>query len=388
MKIAFVAAKDPSHAAGYFSGIPYHLYWALTRQVETIPLGISVPGPPGWWRFYTRFWGRMTGEQARWGMRPSVLKKLAAKTAAKASKLEADVVLTVGQGYLVFWDSMLPAASFSDILYGSVSEGVFREEATSPRRLNRPQQRQMMDYAQRAIDQAAHVFITSDFCLAGAKRYGTNIPPNKVTVTQIGANFRETPPRPTNRKLPPPLKLLWVGSSWERKGGSVALAVLDRLVEMGLTVELNVVGRYPDGLPHPHVVNHGFLHKDVSEERNRLLDLYQQSHLLLLPTRRDFTPSGLAEAAAFGVPAITTPVGGIPGMFAGDDVVLVPFARYEEEAPAAIMNLMENGRLTQMAERARHRFESVLNWDVIAKKIVSELDVALSDRGRVLEAAT
>jgi glycosyltransferase involved in cell wall biosynthesis len=119
------------------------------------------------------------------------------------------------------------------------------------------------------------------------------------------------------------------------------------------------------------------LHKDVPEERERLFQLYRQSHLLILPTRKDFTPSGLAEAAALGVPAITTPVGGIPGMFAGDEVVLLPFARYREEAPAVIKNLLESGRLAVMAQKTRQRFETVLNWDVIAEKMVAELAVAL-----------
>jgi glycosyltransferase involved in cell wall biosynthesis len=119
------------------------------------------------------------------------------------------------------------------------------------------------------------------------------------------------------------------------------------------------------------------LRKDAAEERERLLEVYRQSHLLLLPTRKDFTPSGLAEAAAFGVPAVTTPVGGIPGMFADDEVVLLPFNCYREEAPAAIMNILEDGRLPEMAEKARRRFETTLNWDVIAQKVVTELAVAL-----------
>jgi glycosyltransferase involved in cell wall biosynthesis len=107
------------------------------------------------------------------------------------------------------------------------------------------------------------------------------------------------------------------------------------------------------------------------------LELYRQSHLLLLPTRKDSTPSGLSEAAALGVPAVTTPVGGIPGMFGADEVVLLPFDRYREEAPLAIMTLLENGRLPEMAEKVRQRFETALNWDVIAKNMVADLAVAL-----------
>jgi glycosyltransferase involved in cell wall biosynthesis len=377
MKIAFAAALDPSHAVQYFSGLPYHLYWALSRQVETIPLAVTVEGSPGWWHFYSRLWGKLTGVQARWGMRPAVLKELAARTAAKALECEVDVVLVVGQGSLVFWNSPLPAATFSDILYGAVSEGGFQDQSQKPRKLNRQQQQQMVDYAQRAVDNALHIFVTSAFTLEGARQYGTRIPPEKVTVTQIGANFRERPDPIISRQPPPPLRLLWVGTAWEGKGGPEALSVLDGLLERGVAVELNLVGRIPGNLDHPQVVSHGFLRKDAAKERERLLEVYRQSHLLLLPTRKDFTPSGLAEAAAFGVPAVTTPVGGIPGMFADDEVVLLPFNCYREEAPAAIMNILEDGRLPEMAEKARRRFETTLNWDVIAQKVVTELAVAL-----------
>jgi hypothetical protein len=58
-------------------------------------------------------------------------------------------------------------------------------------------------------------------------------------------------------------------------------------------------------------------------------------------------------------------------------VVLVPFEHYQEAAVKAIMALLEDGRLLTMAERVRRRFETTLNWDVIARKIVNELAVAL-----------
>lgn len=376
MKLAFVSAQDPSTSVRFFSGIPYHLYWALTRQVETIPLGVSVSGPPKWWDLYYRLLGRVSGRQRRWGMRPSVLKDLAQRTAEKASAVGADVVLTVGQGYLVFWNSRLPAASYSDILYGSIPSGGFQNDQTRRRMLNRQQETQMGTYAQQAVDNAVHIFATSQFIVDGARKFGTKISPDKVTVTQVGANFSEMPVVNNGRGAPPPLKLLWVGSSWEIKGGEIALGVLDRLHEMGVAVELNLVGRHPQNLQHLHAVCHGFLNKDNREERERLLALYRKSHLLLLPTRRDYTPCGLAEAAAFGVPAIATPVGGIPGMFEKDEIVLAPLAEFKERVPDVIVGMLENGRLSRMAGKVRGRFETTLNWDVIAEQMVAKLKMA------------
>jgi glycosyltransferase involved in cell wall biosynthesis len=306
------------------------------------------------------------------------MRNLADKTAEQILAHDVDVVLTVGQGYLVFWDSPLPAATFSDILYGSVSLEGFEHEKRKPRQLNSQQGQQLSDYAQRAVDNALRVFVTSSFVLEGARDFGTVIPPEKGIVTQIGANFRDDfVPSMVAKAGPPPLKLLWLGTDWNRKNGDRALSVFVNLVEQGLAVELHLIGDVPEAVSRAGVFCHGFLRKDVAAEQERLLQVYEASHLMLLPTEKDFTPSALAEAAAFGIPAVTTPVGGLPEMFEEDEVVLVPFEHYQEAAVKAIMALLEDGRLLTMAERVRRRFETTLNWDVIARKIVNELAVAL-----------
>ncbi|MCI0396975.1 MAG: glycosyltransferase family 4 protein [Chloroflexi bacterium] len=375
MKIAFVSALDPRYHVDYFSGIPYHLFRALARRVEIVPVPVAAERPPAWYRLYTRLRRRLAGRPDTWGLRPGVLQRLAHGAAAAVAQSGADVALSIGQGCLAFWAGPVPMASFSDVLYGGLNP--FPDQQGQPRPLAQAYREQLARIAQRAADNAVRVFITSEFALQGALAFGTRLPREKVVITQIGANFEEWPPAPGPRRPPPPLKLLWVGTGWAGKGGEDCLAVLDALHRAGVEAELSLAGRVPSGLARPHVVYHGFLHKDVPEEQQRLLALYREAHLFLLPTRKDFTPCGLAEAAAMGLPAVTTLVGGIPGMFAADEVVLLDIAHYREQAPAAINQLLQDGRLEEMAGKVRHRFESTLNWDTIAAIIISELERAL-----------
>ncbi len=136
--------------------------------------------------------------------------------------------------------------------------------------------------------------------------------------------------------------------------------------------ELHVVGCVPPRR-HPRMVIHGFLRKDVPEEAERLIRLYRQSHLFVFPTRGDLSPGVLAEAAATSLPAITTRVGGIPEMFEGDEIVLLDPSRFREEAVATIPGLLREGHLDSLGRRARRRFETHLNLDMIASRIVTEL---------------
>jgi glycosyltransferase involved in cell wall biosynthesis len=144
-----------------------------------------------------------------------------------------------------------------------------------------------------------------------------SVDPNKVKVVPFGANIacdRDWPDieRIVKAKEFDTCKLLFLGVDWCRKGGDTALAVASLLNQRGTKTELHVVGcEPPAGMPH-FVKAHGFISKKTPAGSKAFDELMTQAHFLILPTIADCVPVVLAEANSYGLPALSTRVGGIP----------------------------------------------------------------------------
>ena len=105
--------------------------------------------------------------------------------------------------------------------------------------------------------------------------------------------------------------ILFVGNDFERKGGFDLLTVFERklLPEFRLAIASN--DPVVRGLALPGGVR---LISGVTDP-TQLAQLYRQSDLLVLPTHSDCYSLVVCEAAAQGVPALATRVGGIGELF-------------------------------------------------------------------------
>jgi glycosyltransferase involved in cell wall biosynthesis len=167
-------------------------------------------------------------------------------------------------------------------------------------------------------------------------------------------------------------RLLFIGTGWLRKGGDVAIAVTEKLNAMGLTSELSIVGSdAPEQITLPAGVSRvGYISKKTPEGRRAFAELVSRSHFLIHPARADASPMVLAEASAFGVPAITTNVGGIPSLvrdgingrlFSPDD---------PDGMTEAIFNLMRDRAAYQaLCQSAVAEYQARLNWATSAAKM-------------------
>ena len=129
------------------------------------------------------------------------------------------------------------------------------------------------------------------------------VPAEKVTVIHPGTAvsiFPKAHERPLRR--PGPLRVLFVGGDFVRKGGDLLVAVArERLRNR---VELNIVTT-ADVAPGNGVSVHRGM-KPLSPE---LLALYADADVFVLPTRGDCLAMVLGEAMAASLPIITTRVG-------------------------------------------------------------------------------
>ena len=119
---------------------------------------------------------------------------------------------------------------------------------------------------------------------------------------------------------PGPVRVLFVGGDFVRKGGADLLEAVNRL---GPLVEVDVVtAEAPAQLPAGVTVR---VHAGLRPESPELAALYRRSDVFCFPTLGDCSPRVVAEAMASGLPVVATEVGGIREMVVdGHSGLLVP----------------------------------------------------------------
>jgi glycosyltransferase involved in cell wall biosynthesis len=136
------------------------------------------------------------------------------------------------------------------------------------------------------------------------KDYGA--PAADVTVLYPGttlSNFAPTGPRPERRSGP--LRILFVGGDFVRKGGDLLLDVFR--TSLFRTSELHLVTG-ADIAPGKGV----FVYKGLKPHSPELLRRFAEADVFVLPTRGDCLAVVLGEAMASSLPIITTRVGAHP----------------------------------------------------------------------------
>lgn len=135
------------------------------------------------------------------------------------------------------------------------------------------------------------------------------IPSHKIHVIPPGIELDRWPILVRRRSQDEPVRLLFVGADFERKGGDLLLDVfrqrLQDRCELHLVTRSNVTTQ-----PGVHV------YRDLSPNDPNLRNLYACCDIFVLPTRADCFSLASIEAMATGLPVITTAVGGIPEIVA------------------------------------------------------------------------
>ena len=237
----------------------------------------------------------------------------------------------------------------------------------------------------RAIRRADAVVYPSSWpCRTALEHYQAD--PEKVYEIPFGANLVEVPDRvqACTRTLGQTIELLWVGVDWHRKGGDIAVECLRELRRRGHSACLTVCGCVPPAelSSDPDIRMMGFLDKSDPVQRQKLTDLYRESHFFLFPTRAEAYGIVVAEASAHGLPCLAADTGGVSGVLLDRrNGFLMPRDANGKKYAETIMAIVEDPPAYEALVRSsREAFEQHLNWDSWADAMRSVIQEAIKRR--------
>ena len=236
----------------------------------------------------------------------------------------------------------------------------------------------------KAISRSFLTVYSSPWAGEAAKTYYSDLS-QKISCIPFGAN-EEAPPVLNHDKgvSKTSIQLLFIGVKWLEKGGDIAYETLLKLHEAGITAKLHVVGITPptEILDNPNVISHGYLNKNIAADFDKLKNLFLTSDFFILPTRFEAYGLVFCEAASYGLPAIATRTGGIPGIIQhGKTGILISYDQRGDAYAAEIMDLIKKPEVyLEMSRAARKRYEETLNWDAFGLSLRKKVDDYFSSK--------
>jgi glycosyltransferase involved in cell wall biosynthesis len=211
------------------------------------------------------------------------------------------------------------------------------------------------------------------------REYGLN--PNHISVVGNGVDEKAFSPSP-NRK-PAETYVLYTGVLRGRKGLFDLIACAGQVCEVFSDVRFFVCGRGPFlrdleckvrkmGLQR-RIVFLGYV------ERDKLIQIYQNATIQVVPSYYEGLPTVLLEAMSCGLPVVATNIGGNNEVISsGLNGFLVPPRRPEEMADSILKLLADSTLRERIGRAARETIEKRYTWDKIADNIVKCYESLLS----------
>jgi glycosyltransferase involved in cell wall biosynthesis len=384
MKIGFLCLDDPTKIRTY-SGIPYHLAHYLRRAGNDV----AILGPYPVRRLRVRTENALvrmfTGKELIHERHPAMVQQYA-KIIGNFNDLHPDlhVFLATSAFHLGTAQANVPLVFWGDTTFAGVVYKYDRYLNLSQRTIS-----QCHAAEQHALDSCDLAIFSSQWAANVAQEF-YSVDPGKIRVITYGANLLRSPSEQEVRdsialRSDQTVNFLLIGANWWRKGVDKAIATIAELRRRCFDARLKVIGCYPpQGQAIPdYVTLGGKISKDTQEGRDQMADVVGSSHLLILPTVAECAAVVLAEASAFGLPVLTTDVGGNASLVCpGRNGSLLDLHATAEQWADAAESIVGNGRKSyeDAAWRAFRLFHEQLSWERAVTRFEAEMRGLLSAR--------
>lgn len=375
MKISYVTRYDALDIHNW-SGLGYSIAKMLENQDTDIQYIGNLETKVNFInQLQGKICGRIFGKKFDKAKTPFVAKKYAEQVKARLSA-DTDIVFSVGSIVTALLETEQPKVFYTDATFAGMLDFYDSFKNFCPLSVRYGNQLES-----RALHSADLVIYSSDWAAKTAvDNYGVNA--DKIKVVPFGANMTgnkdfDSIKEIVNRRSEKELNLLFIGGDWKRKGGNAAIAVAQKLNDLGLKTKLHIVGikEMPfENIPD-FVVHHGYISKRTKEGMDKMERLFMNSHFLILPTIADCTPVVYSEANAYGLPALSTNVGGISTIIKDE----INGKKFAPDAPPVAWSsyiadtFTDRAKYNEMCLSSFNEYENRLNWNVAGKTIMKML---------------
>jgi glycosyltransferase involved in cell wall biosynthesis len=371
VKLSYVTTYDALDV-NQWSGLGYYIAKSIARQGAEIDYVGSLVSKA---TIFDKIRGKsykLIGKNFHYDREPFISEYYAEQIAARV-RTDSNVIFSPGTVPIALLKTDKPKVFYTDATFAGIMNFYDRFSHLSSQTIKNGN-----FLEQQALTSSKLAIFSSDWAAKGAIDH-YNVDPGKIKVVPFGANIES---RHTlddikglvRSKQGTECNLIFLGVDWKRKGADIAVEVVKELNNRGLKTTLHIAGikELPLKQLPPYIINHGFINKSTADGKNKINQLLASGHFLIMPTQADCTPVVYSEANSFGLPVVSTDVGGIPTIVKNDiNGRIFSLLNSVQDYAAYIYDVFNNNkRYEELCYSSFNEYITRLNWNVSGKLIM------------------
>ncbi len=369
MKIVFLTNHNPHHK-GSWSGIIYQMYQGFEKNgFEIFYVGKSKPLIRHFVKIYAKLY-KLFSNKLYDTKHSLVISKAQGKIYSKQiNVINPDFVFApAASSEIAFLDIKAKMIYTSDTTF-ALMNGYY----DSYSHFCKKSIFQANDIEKRALQNANYVVYPSEWAAKSATEY-YGIDKNKVNIIEYGSNLQNEKKYFPKEIYPnQPLKFLFLGIDWHRKGGHIVVDTLLKLHQQGIEVSLTICGCNPVIEVPFKVIIEGFLDKNIISEELKLIALLEDAHFLFVPSLSECFGIVYCEASSCGTPSLGINTGGVSSAIKHNinGICLENNHLSASNFAIEIKKMIQTPSIyREMSKNCIDVYQSTFRWDVFIDKVV------------------